>query len=157
MTIFLAILLGLVEGLTEFLPISSTGHLILVSHLFGFEGEKAKVFDIFIQIGAVLAVVLEFRGRLLTVARDLTSRPASRRFVGAVGIAFVPAAALGFLYHRAIEDRLFGPATVAAALIVGAVLIFVVEAMQRAAGTHEAEAIGFGPTPAVGLSQCHAL
>ena len=157
MTVGLALLLGLVEGVTEFLPISSTGHLILVSHWAGLEGARAEVFDIFIQLGAVLAVVAEYRSRLFGLVLDLPRRPEARRFAFAVGLAFVPMVVAGLLFHDRVTERLFGPGPVAAALIAGALLIFVVEAMPRSPRTLTAESVGVGQAIAVGLTQCLAL
>ncbi|HEX6850649.1 MAG TPA: undecaprenyl-diphosphate phosphatase [Candidatus Polarisedimenticolaceae bacterium] len=152
MTLWLALLLGLVEGLTEFLPISSTGHLILVSEAFGLTGQRAEVFDLFIQLGAVLAVVVEYRRRLF----DAT-RPGNRGFLVRVGVAFVPAAVLGLVAHDFISERLFSARTVAAALIAGAALILVVEALPRRERTATAEAAGFRQALGIGLAQCLAL
>src|SRR5262245_23528379 len=144
MTLGIAILLGLVEGLTEFLPISSTGHLILVSHWAGLEGARAEVFEIFIQLGAVLAVVAEYRGRLLRLAVELPQRRETRRFVVAIGVAFVPTMAAGLLFHRTVTKYLFGPRPVAASLIVGAILILVIESLRREPRTASAEGASFG-------------
>jgi undecaprenyl-diphosphatase len=155
--VWIALVLGIVEGLTEFLPISSTGHLILANRLLGFEGPRAAVFDVVIQLGAILAVVWEYRARLWRVVADLPVRPEARRFVGAVGVAFVPAAALGFFVHDWIEEVLFSPVTVAAALITGAVAILAVEALPLQARTEEAERIGWGQALLVGLAQCVSL
>ncbi len=157
MTLLLALVLGIVEGLTEFLPISSTGHLILVSHLFGFEGPKAEVFEIFIQLGAVIAVAVEFRARLGAVVADLPRRPEARRFVAALAVAFAPAAVVGLLFHKTIQERLFGPVTVAAALLAGAVLILAVEARRWTVRTHRAEETGLPQALAVGTAQCLSL
>jgi undecaprenyl-diphosphatase len=155
--LWIAVVLGIVEGLTEFLPVSSTGHLILAGHALGFTGPRADLFEIFIQLGAILAVVWEFRARLVHAVTGLASRPQARRFAGAVGLAFVPAAALGFLFHDWIETALFGPRTVAFALIFGALAILVVEALPLRARTEEAEAISWGQALAVGLAQCVSL
>jgi len=154
---WIALLLGVVEGLTEFLPISSTGHLIVSGHLVGFEGKRAEAFEVFIQLGAILAVVWEYRVRLYRVALDLPHRAAARGFVVNLFLAFLPAALVGLLVHDFISDHLFSPATVAAALIAGALLIFAVEARPRAAATTEAEGIGARQALAVGLAQCLSL
>jgi undecaprenyl-diphosphatase len=151
-TLWLALLLGLVEGLTEFLPISSTGHLILVSETFRFTGQRAEVFEIFIQLGAVLAVVVEYRSRLLDAVR-----PGNTGFLLRVGVAFVPAAVVGFLAHDFISERLFSARTVAAALIAGALLILVVEAFPKRALTERAEGASFRQALGVGIAQCAAL
>ena len=135
--LWVALLLGVVEGLTEFLPVSSTGHLIVVSSLVGFEGRRAELFQIFIQLGAILAVVWEFRSRLTRVARELPRSVEARRFTLRLGVAFLPSAVLGLLVHDALLQHLFRPATVAAAPVAGALLIFVVEALPLRVRTHE--------------------
>ena len=114
-----AAILGVVEGLTEFLPISSTGHLIIAGQLLGFGGEKAKVFDMVIQSGAMLAVVWEYRARFGRVIRGLGSDPAARRFVINLAIAFMPAALLGFAFASIIKQHLFHAVPVALAWRIG--------------------------------------
>jgi undecaprenyl-diphosphatase len=126
-----AAILGLVEGLTEFLPISSTGHLILAGSLLGFHGEKEKLFDVAIQTGAMFAVVWYFRVRIATVIAGLGSNPIARRFVLNVLIAFMPAAVLGLVFGKTIKAVLFKPVPVAIAFIVGAFVILWAEARQR--------------------------
>ena len=108
-----AAVMGLVEGLTEFLPISSTGHLILTGSLLGLVDARAKVFDIAIQTGAIVAVILVYFERLGTVARGLTSSAAARRFVANVLIGFLPAALMGVLLYRTIKEHLFNGPVVA--------------------------------------------
>ena len=114
-----ALVLGVVEGLTEFLPISSTGHLILVGDLLGFNDEKAKIFEIVIQTGAMLAVIWEYRAKFLRVLSGLTRDPAAQRFVANLAVAFMPAATLGLLFGSYIKAALFKPVPVAIAFIVG--------------------------------------
>ena len=122
-----AALLGLIEGVTEFIPVSSTGHLILASHWLGETGEAAKTFDIFIQLGAILAIVWLYRARLTRTVLAARHDPASRRFLLNLGIAFLPAAIVGFLFHDWIKAHLFTPAVVAAALVIGGVVILLIE------------------------------
>jgi undecaprenyl-diphosphatase len=126
-----AAILGVVEGLTEFLPISSTGHLILAGSLLGWTDEKAKLFGVAIQTGAILAVVYYYRQKLLSVALGLTSSVAARRFAINVVVAFLPAAVLGVVFGKWIKHALFKPVPVALAFIVGAFVIIAVELAQR--------------------------
>jgi len=153
----IAILLGLVEGITEFLPISSTGHLIVVGHLCGLTGDRAEVFEIFIQLGAVLAVAVEYRAKLAAVVLNMGREPKARSFAMSVAIAFLPAAALGLLTHHWISEHLFGPRTVAAALIVGALAIVVVERTRRRVAVDRAEDVGPMRAAMIGVAQCAAL
>ena len=155
--LWVAILLGIVEGLTEFLPISSTGHLIVTSAMLGFEGERAELFEIVIQLGAILSVVWEFRARLIRVATDLPKRPEARRFVGNLLVAFMPAAVVGLAVHDLISEHLFSVRTVAWALIAGAILIFVAEGRSLKETTREAEAVGWKQALGIGCFQCLAL
>ncbi|SNR61009.1 Undecaprenyl-diphosphatase [Methylobacillus rhizosphaerae] len=121
-----ALLLGIVEGATEFLPISSTGHLIIIGDLLNFNDEKGKVFEIVIQLGAILAVCWEYRARLTSVASTLHTAT-SQRFILNLFIAFLPAAVLGLLLHGFIKAHLFSSVTVACALIIGGLVILLVE------------------------------
>jgi len=130
--LIVAVILGLVEGLTEFLPVSSTGHLIVAGSLLNFTGERAKLFEIVIQAGAIVAVCWEYRARLFAVARGLPRERAAQRFVLNLLIAFLPAALLGLAFAGAIKARLFAPVPVAAAFIAGALVILWAERRQRA-------------------------
>lgn len=120
-------ILGLVEGATEFIPVSSTGHLILVSSWLGLVDERAKTFDIFIQLGAILAIVWLYRVRLVGSVVAARRDTASRRLFVSLFIAFLPAAIVGFLTHDWIKARLFNPTVVAVALVVGGILILLIE------------------------------
>jgi undecaprenyl-diphosphatase len=122
-----AIIMGLVEGFTEFLPISSTGHLILAGSLLNFTGEKVKVFEIAIQAGAILAVMWEYRKRIGTVLGGITNDPKQQKFVINLVVAFLPAAILGLLFSKKIKEQLFAPVPVALAFIVGGFVILWVE------------------------------
>lgn len=122
-----ALILGLVEGATEFLPVSSTGHLIIVGDLIGFNDENSKVFKIVIQLGAILAICWEYRARLSNVATRLGSDLGAQRFALHVALAFLPAALLGLAFHDLIKAYLFSPVTVAVALILGGLVILAVE------------------------------
>jgi len=127
-TIFAALLLGVVEGLTEFIPVSSTGHLILLVDLIGFQGPPGKVFEIAIQLGAILAVCFVYAGRFLSVGAGLLRRDAaSVRFVANLLLGFLPAAVAGVLLHRFIKEVLFSPWVVSVTLILGGVLIIWIE------------------------------
>src|SRR5262252_1624832 len=127
-----ATILGIVEGLTEFLPVSSTGHLIVSGSLLGYTGEQAKTFEIVIQAGAILAVCWEFRARIVAVLRGIFTDRSAQRFATNLVIAFVPAAVLGLAFNKAIKAHLFAPVPVACAFIVGAFVIIWAERRQRA-------------------------
>jgi undecaprenyl-diphosphatase len=152
-----AALLGVVEGLTEFLPVSSTGHLILAGQLVGFTGDTAKLFEIVIQGAAILAVVWEYRERFLGVARGLPGDPAARRFFLNLAIAFVPLAVLGLLFNQAIKAHLFNAYTVAGAFVAGGIVILWVERRQRIPRVIAVEDMGMGDALKLGLAQCFAL
>ena len=169
MLLIKAALLGLVEGLTEFLPISSTGHLILAASLLDFTGETAKVFEIAIQSGAMLAVIWEYRRRLTNTMRGLGNDEAARRFAINVAVAFVPAVVAGLALGKMIKAALFHPVPVAVAFIVGGLIILWVEHWHRQkygaldlAGTRRARVETVDDMNArdallVGLLQCLAL
>jgi undecaprenyl-diphosphatase len=129
--LLVAAILGVVEGLTEFLPVSSTGHLIVAGSLLHYTGEKAKLFEIVIQAGAILAVCWEYRAKLIAVAAGMFRDRGAQRFVLNLLLAFLPAAILGLAFGSAIKAKLFAPVPVAAAFIVGAFVIFWVEWRQR--------------------------
>jgi undecaprenyl-diphosphatase len=126
-----AVVMGIVEGLTEFLPISSTGHLILAGSLLNLTGEKIKVFEIVIQAGAIFAVILEYRQKIASVITGLPSDPKARKFAVNLVIAFLPAAGLGVLFSHKINDILFSPLPVALAFIVGGLIILWVERRNK--------------------------
>lgn len=126
-----ALILGVVEGLTEFLPISSTGHLILVGDLLDFNDERGKAFEVIIQFGAILAVCWEFREKLWKVASTIKTSAISRRFVANLLIASIPAMGLAFIFGKHIKAVLFAPIPVASAFIVGALIIFWAEHKQK--------------------------
>jgi undecaprenyl-diphosphatase len=155
------LLLGILEGLTEFLPVSSTGHLILLGQVLGHDSEADKTLEIVIQLGAVVAVVLYYRVRLLGLVRGLFAHdPASRRLALSLAIAFVPAAIVGLAIHKWIKAHLFGPLPVAAALIAGGVLMIAVE-LSRRGKEAELESRLEEVTPrralVIGLMQCLSL
>jgi undecaprenyl-diphosphatase len=155
-----ALLLGLVEGLTEFLPISSTGHLIIVSDLLGLNDEKGKVFDIVIQLGAILAVCWEFRARFARAFSGLASDHVQQRFAVNLAVAFVPAAIVGLLFQSQIKAYLFNPVSVAIALIVGALAIFAIERWYKRHGAPRIASVDdmtWADALKVGLAQCLSL
>jgi len=152
-----ALALGVVEGLTEFLPISSTGHLILASDLLGFNDEKSKIFNIVIQTGAMLAIVWEYRARFGRVLASLGSEPAARRFVGNIAIAFVPAALLGLAFGSHIKAVLFKPVPVAMAFIVGAFVILWAERREHRVTVQSVDDMRWPDALKVGFAQAFAL
>ncbi len=150
--------MGFVEGLTEFLPISSTGHLILAGSLLGFTGEKIKVFEIAIQTGAILAIVLLYWKKLRDVTVSLPGSRVSRRFVLNVGIGFLPAAVLGVLFSKAIKAHLFNPVVVATTFILGGIIILWMES-RKSVSVRLQTVDDMTPLDSlkVGLLQCFAL
>jgi undecaprenyl-diphosphatase len=153
-----ALILGVVEGLTEFLPISSTGHLILAGDLLGFTGDKAKVFEIVIQTGAMLAIVWEYRAKFWRVAAGLASERAAQRFVLNLIVAFIPAAALGLAFSKLIKSYLFHPVPVALAFVVGGVIIFWVErSLRPRVRVERADDMTWRDALKVGVAQAFAL
>jgi undecaprenyl-diphosphatase len=156
-----AAIMGIVEGLTEFLPISSTGHLILAGALLGFDDDKAKVFDIAIQTGAIFAVILVYWQRLRDTVATLPSSQQARQFVLNVFIAFVPAVLLGLLFGKAIKANLFTPVVVASTFIIGGFIILWAERRQAhnpaVARIHDVESMTSMDALKVGLAQCLAM
>ena len=152
-----ALILGILEGLTEFIPVSSTGHLIIASSLLDFTGERAKVFAIVIQMGAILAVCWTYREKLIEVTCGLSSDPKSRRFAANIVIAFLPAAVMGVLLHGFIKAKLFSPLTVAAALVVGGIVILWVESRPRKARIQAIEDMRWQDALKVGFAQTVAM
>src|SRR3569623_3343203 len=126
-----AVLLGLLEGATEFLPVSSTGHLIIAADLMNFTGERAKTFEIFIQLGAIVAIVWHYRVRVMTVARGVGHAPAAQRFVANHAIAYMPAAVLGLLLHKTIKAHLFNPISVDAEKLMNGFVILWIASRRR--------------------------
>lgn len=152
-----AILMGLIEGLTEFLPVSSTGHLLLMNEILDFQGPKGNVFEIVIQFGAILAVVAVYFERLWKVAINLPSSKAAQRFVMAVLLAFLPAAFIGFFAHGFIKAVLFNPTVVAISLIMGGFAILWIEKKAPEPTLHEIEDMGWKTALGIGFAQCLAM
>ena len=154
------VIMGVVEGLTEFLPISSTGHLILAGSLLNFTGEKVKVFEIVIQAGAMLAVCWEYRVKIARVLLDFRTDIAARRFVVNLFVAFLPAVVLGLAFGKVIKAHLFKPIPVALAFIVGAFIIIVIERRHRRIMYSRVDSVddmSVVDAFKVGLAQCFAL
>jgi undecaprenyl-diphosphatase len=160
-TLLTALLLGIVEGLTEFLPVSSTGHLIVAGSLLSYTGEQAKAFEIVIQAGAILAVCWEYRARLVAAMRGIGSDPRARRFLVNLLIAFAPAGALGLVFGKAIKAHLFAPVPVACAFVAGAFVILWAEWRQKSRpGTVRVVSVDemtWLDALKVGCAQCFAL
>ena len=153
-----ALILGIIEGFTEFLPISSTGHLILAGHLLGFNDDKGKVFEIAIQTGAMLAIVWEYRDRFRAAISGFGRRPEATRFILNLAIAFMPAAILGLAFGKLIKAHLFEPVPVAMAFIVGGVVILWVERRgHSAARIQSVDEMSWKDALKVGLAQSVAL
>ena len=156
-----AAVMGVVEGLTEFLPISSTGHLILAGALLGFDDDKAKVFDIAIQTGAIFAVIMVYWQKIKSTVLALPREQAAQRFALNVFIAFVPAVVLGLLFGKAIKANLFNPVVVASTFIVGGLVILWAEKRQQhnpaAARVQDADHMTVMDALKVGLVQCFAM
>lgn len=157
--LLIAVIMGLVEGLTEFLPISSTGHLIIAGSLLNFTGPKAEVFEIAIQTGAILAVILVYRERLANTVKTLGHSPVSRRFAFNVAVAFAPAVVLALLFSDTIKEYLFNPVAVASALVIGALVILWAERGRRnpVPRVTNVDAMTVGDALKVGVLQCLAL
>ncbi len=152
-----AVILGIVEGLTEFLPVSSTGHLILVGELLGFNDDKGKVFEIAIQFAAILAVVWEYRARLGHALASMTSEPVSQRLAINLIVAFLPAAVLGFLFLKQIKEYLFNPIVVASAFIIGGLLILWAERRQHVIHAESIDDMTWRDALKVGFAQALAM
>jgi undecaprenyl-diphosphatase len=152
-----ALVLGIAEGLTEFLPVSSTGHLILAGDLLGFNDERGKLFEIVIQTGAILAVCWEYRAKIGAVARGLGSDRGARRFVLNLAIAFMPLAVLGLLFHKAIKAHLFQPVPVALAFILGGIVILWAERRRHVIRIESVDDLTWRDALKLGLAQAFAL
>jgi undecaprenyl-diphosphatase len=163
MPISIAILLGIVEGLTEYLPVSSTGHLVLAAHWLGLNDDDAasKAFEIVVQLGAILAVVVHYRALLAERVQGLFARdPRALRLLIAIAIAFAPAAVAGLLFRKAIKAHLQTPLPVAAALIAGGIVMIAVERWLKTRPHREdtgLEAVTPGRALAIGIGQCFSL
>lgn len=155
--ILIALLLGLLEGLTEFLPVSSTGHLILAGTLLGFDMPSAHVFEIVIQLGAILAICVLFSRRIVNVIMAWPRSMAARRVVTFVILGFLPAAVIGAMFHKFITDVLFSPYVVCVSLIVGGIAILLIERARPDPRFFEIEAFTPGLALKIGFAQCLAM
>ena len=156
-TLLHALILGIVEGVTEFLPISSTGHLILAGDLLHFNDEKGKLFEIVIQSGAILAVCWEYRVRIMRVIAGLSSDPVAQRFALNLFVAFLPAAVLGLLFSKVIKAHLFQAVPVAMAFIIGGFIILWAERREHRIRVNEVEDLTLMDAFKLGLAQAFAL
>jgi undecaprenyl-diphosphatase len=152
-----ALVMGVVEGVTEFLPVSSTGHLILVGAFIDYPERPRVTMEIFIQMGAILAVFWQYGVELTDLARRVPRDAAARDLVLKVAAAFLPAAAIGFLVHHAIEERLFNPRTVATALILGGIVILLVERRRRRSSVDRIENVSWSQALWIGVAQVASL
>jgi len=152
-----ALLLGIVEGLTEFLPISSTGHQIIVADLMGFTGERANAFNIIIQLAAILAVVFEFRRKILSTVLDLPRERSAQRFTLNLIVAFLPAAVLGVLFADLIHQYLFNPITVASALVIGGIIMLWAERRKHSIRCEQVDNMNWQDALKIGFAQCLAM
>lgn len=155
--LFKALTLGLVEGITEFLPVSSTGHLILAGDLMDFNNDRGKLFEIVIQSGAILAVCWEYRKKLIQVLMGLPKQTEARRFVLNIGVAFLPLALLGLAFGKAIKSHLFQPLPVAMAFILGGVVILWAEKRTHEVRVHSLDQLSLMDAMKLGLAQACAL
>lgn len=156
-TAFQALLLGIVEGLTEFLPISSTGHQIIVADLIGFGGERFEAFNIIIQLGAILAVVWEYRRKVFDIVVGLPRQRSAQRFTLNLLVAFLPAVVLGVAFADLIHHYLFNPITVATALVIGGVIMLWAERRQHRTEADTVDEMTWKHALKVGCAQCLAL
>lgn len=156
-TTITVLILGMVEGLTEFLPISSTGHQIIVADLLGFGGERAMAFNIIIQLGAILAVVWEFRRKILEIVTGLPTQRNAQRFTLNLLIGFLPAVVLGVLFANKIHEYLFNPITVAVALVVGGIIMLWAEQREHVVSVDHVDDMRWTDALKVGFAQCLAM
>ena len=156
-TAFQAVILGIVEGLTEFLPISSTGHQIIVADLINFGGERAAAFNIIIQLGAILAVVWEFRVKIIEIITGLPTQRNAQRFTVNLLIAFMPAVVLGVIFADKIHEYLFNPITVAVALVLGGFVMLWAEKRQHTVRVEHVDDMRWHDALKIGCAQCLAM
>lgn len=151
-----AIILGTVEGFTEFLPVSSTGHLLLLGHFLGFES-KGKTFEVLIQLGAILAILLVYSGKIIAIARALPTSAQARRFVLNVLVAFLPAMVLGGLFGSMMKAMFFNPVVVCTTLVAGGLLLILIDDLPMRHDTHDVMDISTPTAFKIGVAQCLAM
>lgn len=156
--IFKAIILGIVEGITEFLPISSTGHMVIVGRFINFTGDFAVLFEIVIQLGAILAIVYLFRDKILNSFKKLRPKEEGFNFWAKLMLAFIPTAVIGLLFHETIEKYLLTPISVAGALLVGGIWMIYAENKYRKNDTiQDVDQIGYKTAFTIGCFQCLSI
>lgn len=154
----IAFILGIVEGLTEYLPVSSTGHLILVGHLLGFEGDKAKTFEVIIQLGSMLAILVLYWKRYLSLFNFKTIGKAEKKLdIIHIILGVIPAAAVGFVLHDFIKEYLFSMNVVVVSLVVGAFLLIYAEKKSKTVSAHTVDELSYKQAFSIGLFQCLAV
>lgn len=151
------VLLGLLEGLTEFIPVSSTGHILLAGSVLGFDS-PGKTFEVLIQLGAILAILTVYSAKILRLLLDIPRDPRTRRFILAVLVAFLPAAVIGAVLHKFIKEVLFhSPTTICVSLVVGGIVLLFVDKMRLEPRYHDAMDIPLAKAFGIGLAQCLAM
>lgn len=157
MPLWQILLLGLIEGLTEFIPVSSTAHILLAGSLLGFES-PGKAFEVLIQLGAVLAILTVYAGKILRLLLDIPRDERTRRFILAVLVAFLPAAAIGALLHKFIKEILFNsPVVICLSLVIGGIVLLIVDRMRLEPRYHDAMDVPLARAFGIGLCQCLAM
>lgn len=157
MPVWQVVLLGLIEGLTEFIPVSSTAHILLAGKVLGFDS-PGKTFEVLIQLGAILAILTVYAGKILRLVLDIPRDARTRRFVLAVVLAFLPAAVIGALLHKYIKEILFNsPLTICTSLVLGGIVLLVVDKMRLKPRYHDAMDLPLGTAVAIGICQCLAM
>ena len=152
-----SLLLGVLEGLTEFIPVSSTGHLLLAGHFLGFES-AGKTFEVVIQLGAVVALLIIYAGKIARTVTSLPGDPQARRFAGSVLLAFLPAVIVGVLGHEIIKTVFFeSPRLISVMLIIGGLVLLVIDRLPIRPRYHEADRLPLGVALGIGLIQCLAM
>lgn len=155
--LWVAFILGVVEGITEFIPVSSTGHLILAAELLKFNDESSKVFEIVIQLGAILAVMFEYKKKLIQTFKGAFNEKVSQNFIIHLFIAFLPAAIMGLLFHKLIKLYLFNPLIVGVSLVIGGLIMILIEKKLTFKIETNVDQITKKQAFIVGLAQCFAL